>query len=196
MNFDHPKSVRKKYDYRTSKIYPNEIGWKSDKTCRPISVRNFFRNLCFQGWLLNITLNFAYVLKNFSSILFGGMMAHLPDKNFARYILMLYILFCLVIRTAYQGVQFNLMFMVRVFKENFNRFYRFQLLLLSFVLFSKDIRPKDVQTIDEMLENNFTIYVDAKTKNWLNEMELSQKSSLKNKVWEGFQNFYFLFFSD
>lgn len=36
----------------------------------------------------------------------------LPGRNFARYILMMYFMFCMVIRTAYQGVQFELMFKV------------------------------------------------------------------------------------
>ena len=56
----------------------------------------------------------------------------MPGRNFARFNLMMYILFCLVIRTAYQGVQFDLML--------------------------KEVMRKDFQTIDELLEKNITIY--------------------------------------
>ncbi len=56
----------------------------------------------------------------------------LPGRNFARFNLMVFILFSLVVRTAYQGVQFDMML--------------------------KEMRPKDVKTIDELLEKNFTIY--------------------------------------
>jgi hypothetical protein len=68
----------------------------------------------------------------FSVVIFGGGLFILPGRNFARFNLMLFILFCLVIRTGYQGVQFDIML--------------------------KEMRPKDVQTIDELIERNFTIY--------------------------------------
>jgi hypothetical protein len=48
-----------------------------------------------------------------SYVVFGGGLFILPRRNFARFNLMLFILFCLVIRTAYQGVQFTMMFEVR-----------------------------------------------------------------------------------
>lgn len=43
---------------------------------------------------------------------FGQSQSILPSHNFARYILMLFIIFCLIIRTGYQGVQFELMYKV------------------------------------------------------------------------------------
>lgn len=43
---------------------------------------------------------------------FGQSHNILPGRNFARYHLMIFILFCLVIRTGYQGVQFELMLTV------------------------------------------------------------------------------------
>lgn len=45
--------------------------------------------------------------------LFGECQNILPTRNFARYILMLFILFCLIIRSAYQGVQYEMMMTVR-----------------------------------------------------------------------------------
>jgi hypothetical protein len=59
-------------------------------------------------------------------------MITLPSRNFARCILMMYIWFALIIRTGYQGVQFEMML--------------------------KEMRPRDVETIDELIANNYTIY--------------------------------------
>lgn len=57
----------------------------------------------------------------------------LPSRNFARFLLMCFILFSLIIRTAYQGK--------------------------SFEFLQKEMRKKTVQTIDEMITKNFTLHV-------------------------------------
>jgi hypothetical protein len=67
-----------------------------------------------------------------SYVMLGGGLFILPGRNFARFNLMMFILFCLVIRTAYQGVQFTMMV--------------------------KEMRPKDLQTIDELNAHNFIFY--------------------------------------
>jgi hypothetical protein len=67
-----------------------------------------------------------------SYVVLGGGLFILPGRNFARFNLMMFILFCLVVRTAYQGVQFNMML--------------------------KEMRPRDLQTIDELFAHNFTFY--------------------------------------
>jgi hypothetical protein len=46
----------------------------------------------------------------------GGGVQVLPGRNFARYHLTIYILFCMVIRTAYQGIQYNIMLKVKLFE--------------------------------------------------------------------------------
>jgi hypothetical protein len=51
----------------------------------------------------------SFIPRNVS--LGGGMMT-LPGRNFARFILMMYIWFALVVRTGYQGVQFDMMLKV------------------------------------------------------------------------------------
>lgn len=63
---------------------------------------------------------------------FGQGQNILPKGNFARYILMLYILFCLVVRTGYQGVQFEMIYKVMKLTAKacahakiFNEFYFF-----------------------------------------------------------------------
>jgi hypothetical protein len=47
-----------------------------------------------------------------SAVLLGGGMISLPGRNFARFILMQFILFSLIVRTGYQGVQFEMMLKV------------------------------------------------------------------------------------
>lgn len=59
----------------------------------------------------------------------------LPGRNFARFILMLFVLFSLVMRTAYQGKQFEFI--------------------------QKEMRKKNVQTIDELVKLNYTLTVKA-----------------------------------
>jgi hypothetical protein len=44
---------------------------------------------------------------------FGQSQNILPSRSFARFLLMSFILFCLIIRTGYQGVQFDMMYKVR-----------------------------------------------------------------------------------
>jgi hypothetical protein len=49
----------------------------------------------------------------FSVVAIGGGMTSLPGRNFARFNLMVYILFSLIVRTGYQGKQFEFMVTVR-----------------------------------------------------------------------------------
>jgi hypothetical protein len=50
---------------------------------------------------------------------FGQSQNVLPSRSFARFILMMFIIFCLIIRTGYQGVQFNLMYKVSYEEQGF-----------------------------------------------------------------------------
>lgn len=49
---------------------------------------------------------------NVLAAFFGQSQNVLPSRSFGRFILMIFILFCLIIRTGYQGVQFDLMYKV------------------------------------------------------------------------------------
>lgn len=65
----------------------------------------------------------------------------LPGRNFARFILMCFMLFCLVMRTAYQGKQYEFM--------------------------QKEMRKRGLETIDELIDNNFTFFIsNTKTKQY------------------------------
>jgi hypothetical protein len=57
----------------------------------------------------------------------------LPDNNFGRIILMNFILFCLIIRTGYQGVLFEML--------------------------STDMRKQSPNTMEELYKQNYTIYL-------------------------------------
>lgn len=70
---------------------------------------------------------------NVTAIFFGISQITLPGRNFARFIVMTFILFCLIIRTAYQGKMFEFL--------------------------QKNITKSEIQTIDELVERNFTLFV-------------------------------------
>jgi hypothetical protein len=63
----------------------------------------------------------------------GGSHLVLPTRNFARFILMNYILFCLVLRSAYLGKQFEFM--------------------------QIEMRKPGIDSIEEMIQENYTLYV-------------------------------------
>lgn len=67
------------------------------------------------------------VLRSF----FGIALFRVPTENFPRFLLMMFILFCIIIRTAYQGVFFEIM--------------------------TTNPRRSTPQTIDELIAQNFTI---------------------------------------
>lgn len=66
------------------------------------------------------------------NILLGGAMHKLPGRNFARFILALFTLYAIIIRNSYQGALFNFMRM--------------------------DEHPQEVESLNDMLINNFEFY--------------------------------------
>lgn len=65
--------------------------------------------------------------------LFGGSQKVLPHSNFARFLLMIFLIFCLIMRSLYQG-----------------SLYRF---------LQTKIYHKEVQSIDEMIERDYKFYI-------------------------------------
>jgi hypothetical protein len=76
---------------------------------------------------------------NVISIFFGMGQVKLPTGNFARIILIIFILFCLVIRNAYQGVQFEML--------------------------TKEMRRRPAQTIQDLIDWNFEILCNFNSNN-------------------------------
>lgn len=66
------------------------------------------------------------------NVLFGGSMPRLPGRNFARFLLALFILYAIVIRNAYQGALFHFMRM--------------------------EDQPQEVKDMKDMMDKNFTLY--------------------------------------
>lgn len=72
---------------------------------------------------------------NVAIAFFGLGQMVLPRRSFARFLLMMFIMYSLIIRTAYQGK--------------------------SFEILQKDVRRAEVQTIAEMFGKNFSVYAYA-----------------------------------
>lgn len=75
-------------------------------------------------------------LFNMFVVLLGGSLVKLPRRNFARTLLSMFLLYCLVIRNSYTGALFT--------------FIR-----------SDNIRKPSLNSIDEMFDQNFTFYMVA-----------------------------------
>lgn len=72
-------------------------------------------------------------LLNMLIVIFGGTQPKLPQYNFARFLLMMFILLCLVMRSAYQS-----------------SLYKF---------LQSDKRHKNVESIDDMVEQEYDLYM-------------------------------------
>ena len=70
---------------------------------------------------------------NVVSIFFGIGQTRLPTRTFSRILLMIFVLFCLIIRTAYQGVQFEML--------------------------TSDMRRDSITKIEQLYEENFQLYM-------------------------------------
>ena len=86
---------------------------------------NIFRNLILGKGVQTPGLNLCYIF-------FGIGQMKVPDKSFPRFLLMSFILFCLIFRTCYQSKLFEFM--------------------------TSDMRRSSPSTIDDLYDNGFEIY--------------------------------------
>lgn len=95
---------------------------------------------------------------------FFGISLHIvPRRNFARYILMTFILYCLIIRTAYQGKMFEFI--------------------------KLNVRKPEVKSIEEMVEQNFTFYSFKNLVEWYRNFDIFQGLVFRlHWHFEGFQS--------
>jgi hypothetical protein len=70
---------------------------------------------------------------NFVAVIFGLGQSVLPRKSFARFLLMMFIILCLILRTCHQS--------------------------LLYTLLQADIRKPELQTIDEAIAKGYTLYI-------------------------------------
>jgi len=93
--------------------------------CVPQFMRNFI-----------IGRNISSPALNILAIFFGISQYVLPNRNFARFLLMLFLIWSLIIRTCYQGLLYEYL--------------------------QGDGRKPQIKTIQEMLDRNFTYYIHAR----------------------------------
>jgi hypothetical protein len=84
------------------------------------------------------------ILYHLRKIVFGDGIIVLPGRNFARFLLINFILFCFILRTAYQGKLFEFM--------------------------QRDMRPKSVETVNELIDQKFKIFAHIMDANFYSEM--------------------------
>ncbi|KAG5683282.1 hypothetical protein PVAND_012571 [Polypedilum vanderplanki] len=89
---------------------------------------------------------------NVVSIFFGNSLIEIPTRNIPRFILILFIWFCLMFRTCYQSKLFEFM--------------------------TSEMRRPEIQTIDELFEKNYTIYSDELNCHTFNQIYNWPKSKL------------------
>ena len=86
---------------------------------------------------------------NVAMIFFGITIRNMPRKNFARFITLLFIIYSLIIRTAWQGKMFQFL--------------------------QKNITKREIQSIHEMIEKNFTFYMNEGFTMWYNDSDLVKR---------------------
>lgn len=94
---------------------------------------------------------------NFIAVIFGITHHRLPSKSFARFLLMILIMFCLVTRSIYQG-----------------SFYRY---------LQSNMNHKVIGTIEEMIKKDFTFYIFESNVNVLTDIGLKKVRSVFTE-WE------------
>lgn len=82
-------------------------------------------------------------------LIFGGCQDKIPTKNFARFIMMSFVLLCLVLRTCYQS-----------------QLYQF---------LQSDMRKPSIKTFDELVERNLTLYFNINYLDATRRMELFER---------------------
>lgn len=96
-----------------------------------ITIIKLKRARAMRNFVLGAGNNSPYLNILITSV--GGSMTVLPKNNFARTLLMIFVLFLIVQRTLYQAALFHFM--------------------------QKDDRKQEVQTIDEVVETNFKVFM-------------------------------------
>ncbi|CAG9810841.1 unnamed protein product [Chironomus riparius] len=104
-----------------------------------------------------------YPILNMFNILFGGSMPRLPSRNFARFLLALFILYAIVIRNAYQGALYHFIRM--------------------------EEQPQDVKDMKDMMNRNFKLYTLDAIKIYLQPFEFIYNHTIPLTVHE-FEDFW------
>lgn len=106
------------------------------------SSRRETRNLYFGETSASPSLNIVMIF-------FGLSQLSLPLRNFPRFLIMIFILYCLIIRTAWQGKMFEFM--------------------------TKNITKPEIQSFDELVTKNYTCYMLRGFHMFLRNMDLTKR---------------------
>lgn len=117
-------------------VYPfSKSFWIAIFSCFVFAVLVIFfvkkSSLRIQNFVFGFGIQHPYL--NMFTGFIGGTQKILPKSNFARYLLMMLLIYSLVIRAVYQGSFYHLL--------------------------QSNERHKEVETIDEMIANDFTFYI-------------------------------------
>lgn len=128
----------REYTFFEKLIYPFDLPlWGMIMVCFVTGMFIIFiigrRSKVIQNLVFGVNVGNPYL--NLFIGFIGGSQPSLPKLNFARFLLMVLLIYCLVIRTLYQGSFFELLHANKHFNE--------------------------VQSIDEMVENDFTFYAQS-----------------------------------
>lgn len=126
----------KDYSNYEKLVYPfSKSFWVAIVSCFIIAVFVIFfvkiSSLKIQNFVFGSGIQHPYL--NMFTGFIGGAQKMLPKSNFARYLLMMLLIYSLVIRAVYQGSFYHLL--------------------------QSNNRHKEVETIDEMIANDFTFYI-------------------------------------
>lgn len=133
-----------------------------------------------------------YPAYNVLGTFFGISQTREPDGNFARIILMFFILFCLVMRTAYQGGEIFSVFSFLVICLHLRKLIlQFLLSGVLFEMMAADMRRKPPETIEDLVEMNFTL-LDSNDNGILFEryIEEDQKPNMLNLSTMSYTEFF------
>lgn len=97
--------------------------------CLIIILTYFFKRKFYS---LIVGENVNYPLLNIVIVAVGNTQHSLPNRNFSRILLIQFVIFCLIVRSIYQGRLFNIL--------------------------RREIHQKEATTIDELFERNFMFY--------------------------------------
>lgn len=88
--------------------------------------------------------------------IFGISQITVPSRNFARYLVIVFIIYCMIIRTAWQGKMFEFM--------------------------QKDMRRPEVKSVEEIIEKRFTIFLEVQYIVWHKPSELLKNRLLQISI--------------
>ena len=99
----------------------------------------FLKTTSLKAYRFVVGKDVKYPILNMLIALVGNTQAKLPKLNFARFLLMKFLLFCLVIRSVYQGRLYNIL--------------------------QSNLHEKELATIDDIIENNMIFFAYESMKN-------------------------------